>query len=159
MPAWALSSNMTVTVYSLIPGVNVIFACTGLSIPLAVFMFHGFVKNIPKELDEYAILDGASSLKIFFNIVMPLLTPIIVTVAVIDALSVWNDIIVNLLVIGGSFETQNIQNALYVRFSAQQADWETALPGLVMSMIPNIIFFLFMQKYIVSGITAGAIKS
>ena len=136
-----------------------VFACTGLSIPLAVFMFHGFVKNIPKELDEYAILDGASSLKIFFNIIMPLLTPIIVTVAVIDALSVWNDIIVNLLVIGGSFETQNIQNALYVRFSAQQADWETALPGLVMSMIPNIIFFLFMQKYIVSGITAGAIKS
>lgn len=136
-----------------------IIACTGLSIPLAVFMFHGFIKNIPKELDEYAVLDGASSFKTFFYIILPLLTPILVTVAVIDALSVWNDIIVNLLVIGGKAETQNIQNAMYVRFSAQQADWETALPGLVMSMIPNIVFFLFMQKYIVSGITAGAIKS
>ena len=136
-----------------------IFACTGLSIPLAVFMCHGFVKNIPKELDEYAHLDGASSFKTFFYIIMPLLTPILITVAVINALSVWNDIIVNMLVIGGNAETQNIQNALYVRFSAQQADWETALPGLVMSMIPNIVFFLFMQKYILAGMTTGAIKS
>ena len=136
-----------------------VFACTGLSIPLAVFMFHGFVKNIPRELDEYALLDGASSFKTFFYIILPLLTPILITVAVIDALAVWNDIIVNLLVVGGNAEMQNLQNALYVRFSAQQADWETALPGLVMSMIPNIIFFLFMQRYIVSGMTTGAIKS
>ena len=118
-----------------------IFACTGLSIPFVTFAFHGFVKNIPKDLDEYAVIDGASSFKIFFFIIMPLLTPILTTIAVINALNVWNDDIFNLLVTGGNYETQNIQNALFQRFSAQQSDWETALPGLVMSMVPNVLFF------------------
>ena len=136
-----------------------VFACIGLNIPLALFMFHGFAKSIPRELDEYAVLDGASSFKIFFYIIMPLLMPILITVAVINALGIWNDLIINLLITGGRSEAQNIQNALYIGFSSRQSDWETALPGMVMSMVPNVIFFLFMQKKIVSGITAGAIKS
>jgi raffinose/stachyose/melibiose transport system permease protein len=140
-------------------GAGYIAAQIGLCLPLALFMFHGFVKNIPRELDEYALIDGASNFRTFFSIIFPLLMPILITVAVIDALAVWNDIVVNMLVIGGNSKLQNLQNALYVRFSAQQSDWETALPGMVMSMVPNIVFFLFMQRYIVSGITAGAIKS
>ena len=77
----------------------------------------------------------------------------------VGALYVNDEVKLSPLIIGGNHETQNIQNALYVRFSAMQSDWETALPGLVMSMMPNIIFFLFMQRYIISGMTAGAIKS
>lgn len=130
----------------------------GLCMPLAVFLFHGFVKGVPRELDECAYIDGASRLRTFFSIILPLLTPIAITVAIIDALAVWNDILINLLVAGAKQELLNIQIALYTRFSAEQSDWETALPGIVISIAPNILFFVFMQKYIVAGITAGAVK-
>jgi raffinose/stachyose/melibiose transport system permease protein len=135
-----------------------IFANIGLCMPLAVFMIHGFVKNIPIELEESAYIDGASKLRSYIQITLPLLKPILITVLVIDTLAVWNDVIVNILILGGKPATQNIQNALYSKFSAMQSDWEHALPGLMISTIPNIIFFVFMQKHIVGGITAGAVK-
>ena len=126
--------------------------------PLAVFLFHGFIKTVPRELDECAYIDGASRLRTYFSVILPLLVPIAITVAIIDALAVWNDIILNLLVAGAKKDLLNIQIALYTRFSAEQSDWETALPGIIISIAPSILFFVFMQKYIVEGITAGAIK-
>ena len=130
----------------------------GLCLPLAVFMTHGFVKNVPIELEECASIDGASRLRTYFCIVFPLLVPIVTTVAVIDTLAVWNDVLVNMLLVGGKTQHLNLQNALYVNFSTTKSDWEHALPGIVISMVPNLIFFVFMQKYIVEGITAGAVK-
>ena len=97
-------------------------------------------------------------MRTYFSIVRPLLKPIITTVAVLDTLSVWNDVVINQLIIGGKTQAMNIQNALYMRFSAQSSDWEHALPGIVMSMIPSLLFFVFMQKHIMGGITAGAVK-
>lgn len=130
----------------------------GLCMPLAVYMIHGFVKNVPIELEECACIDGASPMRTYFSIVLPLLKPILTTVLVIDTLAIWNDIITNQLIVGGNTKAMNIQNALYMQFSAQTADWEHALPGIVMSMIPSLIFFVFMQKHIVGGITTGAVK-
>ncbi len=130
----------------------------GLCMPLAVYMIHGFVKNVPIELEECACIDGASPTRTYFSIVLPLLKPILTTVLVIDTLAIWNDIITNQLIVGGNAMAMNIQNALYMQFSAQTADWEHALPGIVMSMVPSLIFFVFMQKYIVGGITTGAVK-
>lgn len=138
--------------------VGQILVSTGLCMPLAVYMIHGFVKNVPMELEECACIDGASKIRIYFNIVLPLLKPILTTVVVLDTLAAWNDIITNQLIVGGNASAMNIQNALYMQFSAQTADWEHALPGIVMSMIPSLIFFIVMQKYIVGGITAGAVK-
>lgn len=135
-----------------------ILVSIGLMMPLAVYMIHGFVKNVPIELEECARIDGASKLRTYFNIVLPLLKPILTTVVVLDTLSVWNDIITNQLIVGGNAKAMNIQNALYMQFSSQTSDWEHALPGIVMSMIPSLIFFIFMQKHIVGGITAGAVK-
>lgn len=135
-----------------------ILVSTGLCMPLAVYMIHGFVKNIPYELEESARIDGASNIRIYFSIVLPLLKPILTTVIVMDTLSCWNDIITNQLIVGGSEKARNIQNALYMQFSAQTSDWEHALPGIVMSMIPALIFFICMQKHIVGGTTAGAVK-
>ncbi len=135
-----------------------ILVSLGLAMPLAVFMIHGFVKGIPIELEESAYIDGAGKFKTYFHIILPLLTPILITVVVIDALAIWNDVIVNLLILGGKPQYQNLQNALYSKFTAQKSDWVHALPGIVMSTIPNLIFFVFMQKYIVKGITAGAVK-
>ena len=130
----------------------------GLCMPLAVYMIHGFVKNVPIELEECACIDGASPTRTYFSIVLPLLKPILTTVLVIDTLAIWNDIITNQLIVGGNAMAMNIQNALFMQFSAQTADWEHALPGIVMSMVPSLIFFVFMQKYIVGGITTGAVK-
>lgn len=135
-----------------------IFVNVGLCMPLAVFMIHGFVKNIPVALDECACIDGASKMRTYFSVILPLLVPIITTVVVIDALAIWNDVLINILVLGSRPETINIQQALYMRFSASTSDWEHALPGIVISILPNIIFFVFMQKFIVAGVTAGAIK-
>ncbi|WP_313578497.1 carbohydrate ABC transporter permease [Lacrimispora sp.] len=135
-----------------------ILVSTGLCIPLAVYMIHGFVKNVPIELEECACIDGASKVRTYFTIVLPLLKPILTTVVVLDTLSIWNDVITNQLIVGGNAKAMNIQNALYMQFSAQTSDWEHALPGIVMAMIPSLIFFVFMQKHIVGGITAGAVK-
>lgn len=135
-----------------------IFVSVGLCVPLAVYMIHGFIKNVPLELEECARIDGASKGRIYFSIVLPLLKPILTTVVVLDTLAVWNDIITNQLIIGGKSSAYNIQNALYMQFSAQTSDWEHALPGIVMSMIPSLIFFITMQKHIVGGVTAGAVK-
>lgn len=138
--------------------IGYILVNTGLCMPLAVYMIHGFVKNVPKELEECARIDGAGKFRIYFNIVLPLLKPILTTVVVLDTLATWNDIITNQLIVGGNAEAMNIQNALYMQFSAQTADWEHALPGIVMSMIPSLIFFIIMQKHIVGGVTSGALK-
>lgn len=135
-----------------------ILVTIGLLMPLAVYMIHGFVKNVPIELEECAKIDGAGKLRIYFLIVFPLLKPILTTVIVLDALATWNDIITNQLIVGGNAAAMNLQNALYMQFSAQTSDWEHALPGIVMSMIPSLIFFVVMQKNIVGGVTAGAIK-
>lgn len=135
-----------------------ILVSVGLCMPLAVYMIHGFVKNVPIDLEECACIDGAGKIRTYFSIVLPLLKPILTTVVVLDALATWNDIITNQLIVGGNTVAMNIQNALYMQFSAQTADWEHALPGIVMSMIPSLIFFVVMQKHIVGGITAGAVK-
>ena len=139
-------------------GFGYILTQIGLSLPFAVFMIHGFVKSIPKEMEECSFIDGATPFQTYWSIILPLLVPIIITVAIINCLGIWNDIIVNILIVGGKESLRNLQTSLYARFSAQQADWEHALPGLVMSIIPNILFFLFMQKYIVDGISSGAVK-
>ncbi|GMQ61937.1 carbohydrate ABC transporter permease [Vallitalea maricola] len=130
----------------------------GLCMPLAVFMIHGFVKGIPKELEESANIDGASKMTVYFRIILPLLKPILATVVVLDAIATWNDVIVNQLIIGGSKSYMNIQNALYMQFSAQTSDWEHALPGIIMAAIPSLIFFLLMQKNIIGSVTAGSVK-
>lgn len=135
-----------------------ILVSVGLCMPLAVYMIHGFVKNVPIELEECARIDGATEIRTYFSIVLPLLKPILTTVVVLDTLATWNDIITNQLIVGGKANAMNIQNALYMQFSAQTSDWEHALPGIVMSMIPSLIFFVAMQKHIVGGVTAGAVK-
>lgn len=138
--------------------IGYILVSTGLCVPLAVFMIHGFVKTVPIELEESACIDGAGKIRTYVQIVLPLLQPILVTVVVLDALATWNDIITNQLIVGGKMEAMNIQNSLYMRFSAQTSDWEHALPGIVMSMIPSLLFFVLMQRKIISGVTAGSVK-
>ncbi len=165
LPMMVPFQSYMITLTKLVAGVGLagnrlgyILVSIGLCMPLAVYMIHGFIKNVPMELEECAYIDGASPVRIYFEIVLPLLKPVLTTVLVLDTLATWNDIITNQLIVGGKRKAMNIQTALFMQFSAQTSDWEHALPGIVMSMVPALVFFMVMQKHIMEGITAGAVK-
>ena len=126
----------------------------GLGCPTAIFMFHGFIKGVPKELEESAAMDGAGKFYIFFVIVLPLLKTIIATIAVIDALWLWNDYLLPLIVI----KQGTIQLAQMIFNGQFMKDYGPMFASLTISSIPIIIFYLCLQKYIIKGIAAGAVK-
>lgn len=137
-------------------GLSVLYWGTGL--PFVIFLYHGFIKSVPVGLDESAMIDGASPFQVFFKIIFPLLKPITTTAIVINALYVWNDFLVPLLMVSANKSTRTIQLALYSNFGSQGVKWEVALPGIVIAMIPAVIFFITLQKHIIKGIAAGAVK-
>ena len=126
----------------------------GLGCPTAIFMFHGFIKSVPLELEESASIDGAEKFYIFFKIVFPLLKTIIATVAVIDALWIWNDFLLPLIV-----AKQGTIQLAQMRFNGQfMKEYGPMCASLTISSIPIIAFYLALQKYIIKGIAAGAVK-
>ncbi|OHD16239.1 MAG: sugar ABC transporter permease [Spirochaetes bacterium GWC1_27_15] len=127
----------------------------GLGCPMAIFMYHGFIKGIPLELEESAAIDGASIFRTFFTIVLPLLTPITATIAILDVLWIWNDFLLPLIILP---KQTTIQLAQYGFFGQFKTEFGKAMASLVLSASPIVIFYLAMQKYIIKGIMAGAIK-
>lgn len=125
--------------------------------PMGIFMYQGFVKNVPLSLEEAARLDGCSPFKIFFKIVFPLLKPITASITVLYALWIWNDYaLANMMLTSASNKTLTI--TIYSFFSAFTNRWDYALAALALSIIPITVFYIVMQKHIVSGVTAGAVK-
>ena len=130
----------------------------GISTPFTIFLYHGFIKMVPISLDESATIDGASSFKTFFKIIFPLLKSVTITSIVINALYIWNDFLLPLLMVSSNKATRTIQIALYTNFGIHEVKWTLALPGLIISILPAIIFFIIMQKHIIKGIAGGAVK-
>ncbi len=137
--------------------IGAIIMISGLAIAYSTIMITGFVKGIPIELEEAARLEGAGRFKVFFIIVLPLLKPIIATVASLQFLSVWNEFNVSILLLQ-SEDIKTIPMQQYVFFGAYGADYNTAFAAAVITMIPVIIIFMILQKYVVAGMTAGAVK-
>jgi len=136
-----------------------IVACyLGFGMPLSVFLFHGFIKTVPYELEEAARVDGSNPYGVFFRIVFPLLMPIIVTVIILNTLWIWNDYLLPVLVIGGNKDLTTLPVAVTKFFGQYTKKWDLALPGLVMAITPILLFFLSLQKYIVEGVTSGSVK-
>ena len=137
---------------------TLIFMHTGFSVSMAVFMFHGFIKgSIPLELEEAAHIDGANIYRTFFTIVLPLLKPITATLVILDALALWNDYLLpSLILTDKGLYTIPIAMALFQGTYSNQLDLMMA--GLVLTMIPIIILYLVLQKYIIAGVVAGAVK-
>ncbi|MBJ9990041.1 carbohydrate ABC transporter permease [Paenibacillus sp. S28] len=129
----------------------------GFGAPLSVFLFHGFVKSVPREIEEAGRVDGCSTYGIFFRIVLPLMQPIIVTVIILNALWIWNDYLMPSLILQ-SPGRQTIPIATYAFFGQFTKQWDLALPALVLGITPIVIFFLAMQKYIIEGIAQGSVK-
>ena len=138
---------------------NICIIYLGFGAGLAVFMFCGFVKSIPLEIEEAAMIDGCTPIQTFFQIVMPILKPTAITVAILNAMWVWNDYLLPYLVIGVSTPYKTIPVAVqYLMGSYGAKDYGSMMALLVLAIIPIIAFYLFCQKYIIEGVVAGAVK-
>lgn len=124
---------------------------------ITIFLYHGFIKGIPVELEEAAIIDGCTPFGVFWRIVFPLLKPITVTVAILNSLWIWNDFLLPSLVLQNP-NLRTIPLATFFFFGQYTKQWDLALAALVLSIIPLLIFFFSMQKHIIKGITSGSIK-
>ncbi|MUT66942.1 carbohydrate ABC transporter permease [Paenibacillus sp. NEAU-GSW1] len=136
-----------------------IFVCyLGFGLSLSTFLFHGFVKSVPVEIEEAAVVDGCTPYGVFWKIVFPLLKPIMVTVIILNGLWIWNDYLLPVLVIGANKDLTTIPLAVTRFFGQYTKQWDLALAGLTMSVAPILAVFLMLQKHIVEGISAGSLK-
>lgn len=127
------------------------------TMPFATLIFRAFMANIPRELDEAAIMDGASPGRVFFSIILPLLQPAIITVIVTSSVGIYNDFVGPLYFLPGS-ENVTAQLTLFSFMSQFSSQWNLLFADVVIITIPPLIMFMFFQRQIVSGMTAGAIK-
>ncbi len=140
-----------------LPGMVVLYL--GFGAGLSVFMFCGFIKSIPMEIEEAAMIDGCNPLQTFFGVVLPVLKPTAITVAILNAMWIWNDYLLPYLVIGLSTKYKTIPVAVqYLVGSYGSKDMGAMMALLVLSIIPIIVFYLVCQKYIIEGVVAGAVK-
>ena len=137
---------------------TLIFMHIGFSVSMATFMFHGAIHtNVPLSLEEAGTIDGCSRWQIYWKIVFPLLKPTIATVAIIDAMAFWNDYLLPSLVLAKK-ELYTIPIATQVFYGTYSTDIGLVMAGLLLAMLPILILYLFLQRYIVEGVTSGAVK-
>ena len=137
---------------------GMVLAYVGFGCSLSVFLYHGFIKTIPFELEEAAKIDGCSRFQTFYIIISPILRPIHATVLVLNGIWIWNDYLLPLLVLGKGNRIQTIPLAVANFAGAFVKQWDLILTAILMAMIPIIIFFLAAQKHIIKGMVAGSIK-
>ena len=130
----------------------------GFGAGLAIFMFAGFVKSVPMEMEEAAVIDGCGPVRTFFSIVLPIMKPTIVSVSILEIMWVWNDYLLPYLVLDrNKYRTIPIQ-IQYLRGSYGSVDLGATMAMILMAIIPVIIFYLCCQKHIIKGVAAGAVK-
>lgn len=132
------------------------FFYVGFGVALSTFLYHGFISNIPLELDEAAAMDGASDVMIFRRIIFPMLSPVTATVAIVNGLWIWNDFLLPSLVLTQDLRTLPLRT--YVFYGTYTSDYGLAMAGLVLSVAPIVLFYFVMQRQIISGVSAGAVK-
>ncbi len=137
--------------------VGILFIYLGFGAGLSVFMFSGFVKSIPLEIEEAATIDGCSPIQTFFKVVFPILKPTAITVAILNTMWVWNDYLLPNLVIGSKYRTIPIA-VQYLQGGYGSRDMGAMMAMLVLAIVPVVIFYLSCQKYIIKGVVAGAVK-
>ncbi len=137
--------------------VGIIILYVGFGCGMSTFMFSGFIKSIPIALEEAAMIDGASPVRTFFSVVMPMLKSTAITIAILETMWVWNDYLMPYLVIGTEYRTIPVA-IQYLRGGYGSVDMGAMMAMLVLAMIPVIVFFLCCQKYIIKGVLAGAVK-
>lgn len=137
--------------------VGLSFVYAGLGVSMAIFLYHGFVKSIPIEMEEAAAIDGCNSIQTFFKIVLPMLKPITATITITNVLWVWNDFLLPLIVVSDNKKYTLLlsTNTLFGQYSS---DWTAILSALILAALPVIVFYAIFQKQILKGIADGAVK-
>lgn len=136
---------------------GLIFMNIGFGASMAVFLYHGFIKSIPVSLEEAATIDGCSKFVVFWRIVFPMLKPTTVTVMILDVIWIWNDYLLPSLVLS-SKANRTIPLSTFSFFGQFTIQWNMAMAGLMLTIIPVILFYFAAQKYIIKGVAAGAVK-
>lgn len=130
----------------------------GFGIPMATFIYCNFLHTIPKEIDESAKIDGASTIRTFFSVIFPLLKNVTITVIVLDVMWIWNDFLLPLLMVNSSAKTKTLVLSAYTFVGQFNTQWQYAMASMVLAIVPSIIVFILLQKYIIEGVVAGAVK-
>ncbi|MGO4369213.1 carbohydrate ABC transporter permease [Paenibacillus sp. MCAF20] len=148
--------SMALQVQGTLVGLSMIYV--GLGVSMAIFLYHGFVKSIPRDIDEAAVIDGCGELRLYVTVILPLLMPITMTAAILNLLWMWNDFLLPLLMLSDSDQYTLLLsiNMLFGQYGNN--DWAAILPALVLTMLPVIVVYLLLQKYILNGVGDGAVK-
>lgn len=137
---------------------GIVIIYLGFGAGLAVFMFCGFVKSIPKEIEEAAMIDGCTPLQTFFKVVLPIMKPTYISVGILETMWIWNDFLLPYLVLDiNKYKTLSIA-IQYMKGSYGRVDMGAIMAALILAVIPVIIFYLSCQKHIIKGVAAGAVK-
>jgi raffinose/stachyose/melibiose transport system permease protein len=137
---------------------GIILTYIGFGAPLSIFLFFGFIKSVPLEIEEAAIIDGCTQSQVFFKVVFPILKPVFVTMLVLNGLWIWNDYLLPVLVLGVNNSIQTLPLSVGVLAGLYDKDWPLILTQVLLAAIPLLILFFFVQKHIIKGMTSGAIK-
>ena len=130
----------------------------GFGAGLSVFMLSGFIKGIPLEIEEAATIDGCSPLQTFFMVVLPILKPTAITVAILNAMWIWNDYLLPYLILGTDSKTIPVAIQIAMQGAYGATDYGGFMAMLMLAIVPIVIFYLSCQKYIIKGVIAGAVK-
>jgi raffinose/stachyose/melibiose transport system permease protein len=136
-------------------GLALVYA--GMGVSMAIFLYHGFVGSIPRELEEAAAIDGCGSLQTFFRVLMPLLKPITATIVITNVLWIWNDFLLPLIVISKN-QRYTLLLSTNTLFGQYNSDWTAILSAVLLAAVPVIVFYALFQKSILRGIADGALK-
>lgn len=137
---------------------GIVLVYLGFGSGLSVFMFTGFVKSVPLEIEEAATIDGCNPLQTFFMVVLPMLKPTAITVAILNAMWIWNDYLLPYLVLGTTHKTIPVAIQIAMQGAYGATDYGGFMAMLVLAIIPIIIFYVCSQKYIIKGVISGAVK-
>jgi raffinose/stachyose/melibiose transport system permease protein len=136
---------------------GIILLYGALLIPFSIFLYHGFVSSVPREMDESAMMDGCRPLAGFFLVVLPLLQPVTFTVGVINFMNAWNEFMIPLYVLNNSARWP-MTLAIYNFYGRRVSDWNLVFADILITIVPVLAVYVAGQKYLVSGMTAGAVK-
>lgn len=136
---------------------TLIYMYLGFGTAMAVFIYHGFMKSIPLELEEAAFIDGCNRFQVFYHIILPLLKPTTMTIVILDVLWIWNDFLLPSLILVNA-QTRTLPLSTYYFFGTYAIRYDLVMAALMLTMIPVLVIYLFLQKHIIQGVMQGSIK-
>lgn len=159
VPFQMVMYTMTYTVVStgLNNPIGIIVVYLGFGAGMSVFMLCGFIKSVPIEVEEAALIDGCNPMQSFFLVVFPILKPIAITVAILNSMWIWNDFLLPYLILG-EYKTLPVAIQLTMQGAYGSINWGGFMAMLVVAIIPIVIFYVLCQKYIIKGVVSGAVK-